>query len=85
MKWLRPAAAGNYLSGDDEVEFTVHADGQVTLRRMTVIPTEQRWFWTEDWQTGEREASEEIAAGRTTVYDSAEEFLGHLGELDAST
>lgn len=74
-----------HLSEGDEVEFTVHADGEVTLRGMTVIPTEQRWFWTEEWQAGEREASEEIAAGNTIVYESAEEFLGHLGELDAST
>lgn len=74
-----------HLTEGDEVEFTVHTDGGVTLRGMTVIPTEQRWFWTEEWQAGEREASEEIAAGHTTVYDSAEEFLGHLDELDAST
>lgn len=73
------------LSEGDEVEFTVHADGEVTLRGMTVIPTEQRWFWAEDWQAGEREASEQIALGHTTVYSSAEEFLGHLDELDAST
>ena len=24
----------------------------------------QVWFWTDDWQTGEREASEDIARGR---------------------
>lgn len=30
---------------------------------MTSVPTDQRWFWTQDWQTGEREASQEIAAG----------------------
>ena len=58
-----------HLVEGDEVEFTVHADGQVTLRGMTSIPTDQRWFWTEEWQAGEREASEQIAAGDLPVYD----------------
>ncbi|MDQ3053313.1 MAG: AbrB/MazE/SpoVT family DNA-binding domain-containing protein [Actinomycetota bacterium] len=58
-----------HLVEGDEVEFTVHADGQVTLRGMTSIPTDQRWFWTEEWQAGEREASEQIAAGDLEVYD----------------
>ena len=58
-----------HLVEGDEVEFTVHADGQVTLRGMTSIPTDQRWFWTEEWQEGEREASEQIAAGDLEVYD----------------
>lgn len=58
-----------HLSEGDEVEFTVHADGEVTLRGMTVIPTDQRWFWTEEWQAGEREASAEIAEGNLQVYD----------------
>ncbi len=31
-----------HLVEGDEVEFTVHADGQVTLRGMTSIPTDQR-------------------------------------------
>ena len=59
-----------HLVEGDEVEFTVHADGQVTLRGMTSIPTDQRWFWTEEWQAGEREASEQIAAGDLPVYDN---------------
>ena len=59
----------------DEVEFTVHADGHVTLRGMTSIPADQRWFWTEEWQGGEREASEQIAAGNLKVYDSMEDLF----------
>ncbi|APU13079.1 AbrB/MazE/SpoVT family DNA-binding domain-containing protein [Actinoalloteichus fjordicus] len=58
-----------HLIEGDEVEFTVHADGQVTLRGMTSVPTDQRWFWTEEWQKGEREASEQIAAGDLPSYD----------------
>lgn len=49
---------------------------------MTEIPASQAWFWTEEWQAGEREADAEIAAGLGTVYDSGEEFLAALERMD---
>jgi antitoxin PrlF len=73
-----------HLSEGDEVEFVVHADGEVALRGMTAIPTDQRWFWTEEWQAGEREASAAIAAGDTIIDHSTEEFLTAMAELDAN-
>ena len=44
------------------------------------IDPEQWWFWTPEWQTGEREVDEEIAAGKGTVYYSTEEFIASLKE-----
>ncbi len=46
--------------------------------------TDQRWFWTEDWQSGEREANAAIAAGETTVFDSDEDFVAALADIDAA-
>lgn len=63
----------------DTVEFEVQ-DGVVTLHGWKMIPAEQAWFWTDAWQRGEREASEDIAAGRTTVHKSAGKFLSSLGD-----
>jgi len=45
-------------------------------------PADQAWFWTPEWQAGEREVDEAIAAGRTTFFGSAEEFLAALGNFD---
>jgi hypothetical protein len=42
------------------------------------IPETQAWFWTPEWQDGEREVDEHIAAGRTTYFESTEEFLAAL-------
>jgi hypothetical protein len=53
------------------------------------IDPEQAWFWTHEWQTKEREADEDLAAGRVTHYESDREFLAALDErtklLDADT
>lgn len=42
------------------------------------IDPEQAWFWTGEWQEKEREADADLAAGRTTRYESDEEFLATL-------
>jgi hypothetical protein len=49
--------------------------GQLELRE---IDPQQAWFWTPEWQEGEREADEDIAAGRGTRYNSDVEFLAGL-------
>lgn len=39
---------------------------------------DQAWFWTEEWQAGEREADAQIANDEGTFYASSEEFLESL-------
>ena len=61
-----------HVGEGDEVEFAVHDDGTITIRGYVSIPTDQAWL------AGEREADEDIAAGRGTVHESAEEMFAHL-------
>src|SRR6202158_5460848 len=70
-----------HIGEGDEVEFAVLDDGTVTIRGYVSIPTDQAWFFTPEWLAGEREADEEIAAGRGTIHESAEDMLGHLDSL----
>jgi hypothetical protein len=51
---------------------TEHRTGQASK-------SDQSWFWTPEWQAGEREASDDIAAGRVNRYPSAEDFLASIG------
>lgn len=69
-----------HVEEGDEVEFHVRDDGEVVLRGMTSIPADQRWFWTAEWQDGERAASAEIAAGGLPVYDDAEAMFAALDQ-----
>lgn len=70
-----------HIEEGDEVTFTVLEDGNVVLRGMTTIPADQKWFWTEEWQEGEREATRARAAGETRVYESGDAFLARMDEL----
>lgn len=76
-----PAAVREALhahTGDD-IEFTLDADGVVTLRGRTSIPTDRASFWTPEWQAGEAVATAEIARGDTAHSDDTESFLASLG------
>jgi AbrB family looped-hinge helix DNA binding protein len=73
-----------HISEGDEVEFSVHDDGTITVRGYVSIPTDQAWFFTPEWLAGEREAEEDIAAGRGTVHESAEGMFTHLDALGAA-
>jgi len=44
-----------------------------------IIPKEQLWFWTEEWQKREKEAEEDIRAGRVYgQFSSGKELLKSL-------
>mgnify|MGYP005846590403 CR=1 FL=1 len=39
---------------------------------------DQAWFWTAEWQAKEREADEDLAAGRYKDFDTMDDFLADL-------
>lgn len=71
-----------HIDSGDEVEFVLLASGDVVLRGLKMIPADQAWFWTESWQRGERQASEEIAAGKVETFKDEESFLTFLEGSD---
>lgn len=44
------------------------------------VGIDQLWFWTEEWQAGERKVEEYIQDGNVQTFDTAEEFLRTLRE-----
>jgi len=45
------------------------------LAKAKAIDTSQAWFWTKEWQEGERKASEDIKKGRVKEFDSVEDLI----------
>ena len=66
-----------HLEEGDPVEVEI-VEGGILLRPLKLIDAAQAWFWTPEWQAGEREASAERAAGQGTTYESSEDFLDSL-------
>ena len=42
------------------------------------IPEDQEWFWSEEWQAGEREVDEQFARGEYMQFDTVEEAIAYL-------
>lgn len=66
------------LSEGDYLEVSVEA-GTIVMRPKKLIDADQAWFWTDEWQRGEREASEDIVRGRVRRSASGDEFIDSLG------
>lgn len=65
--------AALHVGEEDEVAFVD------TGRGIVVVPADQAWYWTSEWQEGEREADRQLARGELSeVFASAEEMFDHL-------
>jgi AbrB family looped-hinge helix DNA binding protein len=61
-----------------EAELT---DEGILLRPQKVIDALQAWYWTREWQEGEREADAQLATGEGETFESGEKFLEALQAL----
>ena len=69
------------LTDGDLFELCIQ-DGKIILEPKKIIPADQEWFWTEEWQAGEREAQAEIDAGLTKRANSPSELMKELMKDD---
>jgi len=65
------------LREGDYVEVSL-ADDRIILTPKQVVDRSQAYFWTAEWQAAEREADEDIRAGRVRVFESVDELLADL-------
>lgn len=61
----------------DYIEITVVED-VIVLRPKKLVDSSQAYFWSEDWQNAEREASEDIAEGRVHEFADVEDLIESL-------
>ncbi len=71
---IRKAA---HLTEGDMLEAELTDEG-ILLRPKKIIDATQEWFWSANWQNGEREADQDFATGKMEVFGSSEEFLAAL-------
>ena len=80
---LPPALRKKYQLDEPgaQVEITEREDGVLELRPQVAVPASQAWFWTEEWQAGERDVDRDYADGKFTTFENAKEFVAHLEDL----
>lgn len=64
-----------------QVEVVEREDGVIELHPNLPVPASQAWFWTEEWQAGEREVDEHVARGELTTFDSVDELVEYLNAM----
>ena len=52
--------------------------GEIVLKVKKLIDKEQAWFWTNRWQQGEKEAEENILAGRVHRFPDSKSAVAFL-------
>lgn len=70
--------AAAHLAEGDLLDAEITSEG-ILLRPQKVIDATQAWFWTKEWQEGEREADSDLAGDRRETFGSGEELLAALG------
>ena len=63
----------------DLIEIEV-IDDRAMLVPKKIVDRSQAYFWTKRWQEGEKEADQDIKAGRMKSFDSVEELIKDLNK-----
>jgi hypothetical protein len=70
---------GIFSSSTDEAVVPIWRGGEIVME-----PSEQAWFWTEEWQAGEMASQHDIDAGRVYHFENVDDAIADLGlEEDA--
>ena len=66
-----------HIGAGDFVRVEETADG-VMLKPAKLVDPEQAYFWTKEWQSGEREAEADIRKGRVKAFKNLKELIKDL-------
>jgi AbrB family looped-hinge helix DNA binding protein len=59
------------------VDFIVQK-GQVILKPKTLVDEDQAWFWTNEWQQGEKEVERSKNKGEIIHFETVEQMKKHF-------
>ena len=59
--------------------FEITEDG-ILIKPQKIVPTNQEWFFSSQWQAGEQEAEDDIKAGRVSEPMTVDEMRNYFNE-----
>lgn len=57
-------------------------NGKIILKPVVMVPKNQAWFWTDEWQTAEKEVDEDVKSGKIKIADDIDELMKDLRDED---
>jgi AbrB family looped-hinge helix DNA binding protein len=66
------------LKAGDKFDVT-EVEGKILLTPVMMVPKEQAWFFTKEWQQEEAQVEKEIADGKLHTAKNKEELFDDLG------
>ena len=66
-----------HLNVDDYIDITIE-DNKIIIEPQVIIPKDQAYFHTKEWQKDEKEADKDIKSGRTTKTKNIKELFEEL-------
>lgn len=70
------------LQEGDTLDLEVNDDGEITVVPMVQVPASQKWFWTKEWQEGEREAEEDLRNRNVKQFEDVHDLITELESDD---
>jgi len=69
------------LAVGDKLDVVVK-DGKIIITPVVVIPKDQMWFFSKEWQDGEKDVDRQVREGKTTKASTMEDLFDGLGLND---
>jgi AbrB family looped-hinge helix DNA binding protein len=66
------------MQAGDFVEVKLDEEGRIVLTPKKLVDASQAYFWSAEWQKGERKADEDIEAGRVKEFNSVTDAVNYL-------
>jgi len=65
------------LSVGDILDTTVK-EGKIVITPKKIIDADQAWFWSKEWQKGEKEARQDLKTGKVKKFKDADALIKGL-------
>jgi AbrB family looped-hinge helix DNA binding protein len=64
----------------DYIDMKINGKDTITLHLKDLVDEDDSWYWSEGWQQMEREADEDIKAGRIKTFENIQDLIRELKE-----
>ena len=61
----------------DNIDINIEND-TIVIRPVVIIPKDQAWFWSKEWQKEEKQAEKDIKNGKVKKFNSSQELFEDL-------